>query len=94
VFYIDVAKVDRDVAHVAMAIHVFSSVCFMCFRHMFQEFHLDVAYTSVCFKCFWCFINILQVFLLDVAYVLQWPQICSSIFLGVFKCFRCTLQVF
>jgi hypothetical protein len=42
VFYIDVAKVDRDVAHVAM---VFSSVypqCFVCFRHMLQSFHLDV----------------------------------------------------
>jgi hypothetical protein len=34
VFYIDVAKVDRDVAHVTI---VFSSVClkcFICFRHM------------------------------------------------------------
>jgi hypothetical protein len=33
VFYIDVAKVDRDVAHVAMAIHVY-------FERMFQMFHL------------------------------------------------------
>jgi predicted DsbA family dithiol-disulfide isomerase len=43
VFYIDVAKVDRDVAHVAM---VFSSVCpkcFICFRRMLQAFHLNVA---------------------------------------------------
>ena len=42
-FYIDVAKVDRDVTHVAM---VFSSVCpkyFICFRRMLQVFHLDVA---------------------------------------------------
>ena len=29
----DVAKVDQDVAHVAMAIHV-------CFKCMFQKFHL------------------------------------------------------
>jgi hypothetical protein len=43
VFYIDVVKVDRDVAHVAM---VFSSVCpkyFICFRCMLQVFYLDVA---------------------------------------------------
>jgi len=33
VFYIDVAKIDRDVAHVAMTIHV-------CFKCMFQMFHL------------------------------------------------------
>ena len=43
VFYIDVAKIDRDVAHVAM---VFSSVgpkCFIFFRRMLQVFYLDVA---------------------------------------------------
>ena len=42
-FYIDIAKIDRDVAHVAM---VFSSVClkcFICFRYMLQVFHLDAA---------------------------------------------------
>ena len=42
-FYIDVAKVHRDVAHVAM---VFSSVCpkcFIYFRRMLQVFQLDVA---------------------------------------------------
>jgi hypothetical protein len=43
VFYINVAKEDRDVAHVAM---VFSSVCpkyFILFRRILQVFHLDVA---------------------------------------------------
>jgi bacterioferritin-associated ferredoxin len=43
VFYIDITKVDRDVAHVAM---VFSSVCpkcFICFRRVLQVFHLDFA---------------------------------------------------
>jgi hypothetical protein len=62
VFYIDVAKVDWDVAHVAMAIHVCFNVCckcFICFRRMLQVFHLDVvkidrdfAYICKCFKCF------------------------------------------
>jgi hypothetical protein len=33
VFHFDVAKVDRDVAHIAMAIHV-------CCKCMFQMFYL------------------------------------------------------
>jgi hypothetical protein len=72
VFYIDVVKVDCDVAYIAM---IFSGVCpncFMCYRHVLQMFHLDVTkedmnVTSVCFRCF---IRTLQVFYLDVAYVL------------------------
>jgi len=46
VFYIDVVKVDRDVVHVAMTIHV-------CFKCMFQMFDL---FSDVCCKCFiWMF---------------------------------------
>jgi hypothetical protein len=46
VLYIDVAKVDWDVAHVLMAIHV-------CFRCMFQVFHLFQIYvTSVLSGCY------------------------------------------
>jgi hypothetical protein len=44
--YIDVAKVDWDVAHVVMAITYVSSVCSKCFtcsRRMLQVFYLDVA---------------------------------------------------
>jgi hypothetical protein len=45
VFYIDVANIDRDVAHFAMAIHV-------CFKHMFQMFHMFQTYvTSVSSEC-------------------------------------------
>ena len=100
-FYINVAKVDLDVAHVTM---VFSSVrpkCFIYFGHMLQVFHLDVAtvywmlHIHVCFKCF---IHTLQVFYLDVAYVLQWLQTCFTGVLDVcckcFNCFRRMLQVF
>jgi hypothetical protein len=47
----DVAKVDRDVTYVAMAIHV-------CYKRLFQMFHLFVR-------------HILQVFYLDVANVLS-----------------------
>jgi hypothetical protein len=39
VFYIDVVKVDRDVAHVAMAIHI-------CFKCMFPMFYLFQTYVA------------------------------------------------
>jgi hypothetical protein len=42
-FYIDVAKVDRDVAHVAMVFLSVCPKCFIYFKHMLQVFHLDVA---------------------------------------------------
>jgi hypothetical protein len=45
VFYIDVVKVDRDVAHIVMVIHV-------CFQYMFQMFHLFQMYVaSVLSRC-------------------------------------------
>ena len=51
-FYIDVAKIDRDVAHVAMTIHV-------CFKYMFQMFHLFQMYvTSV-------YLDVVKVYLDD-----------------------------
>ena len=44
--YIDVAKVDRDVAHVVMAIYV-------CFKSMFQMFYLLQTYVaSVLSRCY------------------------------------------
>ena len=82
-FYIGVAKVDRDVAHVVVAIHV----CFICFRCMLQVFHrdvakvdLDVAYTcmlqayvsivsGISYVCCKCFIWIAKVDL--VLHILQ-----------------------
>jgi hypothetical protein len=96
VLYIDVAKIDQDVAHVVMAIHV-------CFKCMFQIFHLFQMYVassfskccksrsdcciymhaaSICFKCFQVFhTHVLQVFHLDVA------CICNG-FSNVFRRFR------
>jgi hypothetical protein len=40
----DVAKVDQDLAHVALAIHV-------CFKCMFQMFHLYQTYVASIFIC-------------------------------------------
>jgi hypothetical protein len=42
VFCIGVAKVDWNVVHVAMAMHV-------CFKCMFQMFHLYVTYVASVF---------------------------------------------
>ena len=56
-FHMDVAKVDYDVAYVAMAIHACCKSMFSMFhlflRRMLQAFYLDVAYVSrICCKCF------------------------------------------
>jgi hypothetical protein len=58
VFHMDVVKVDRDVAYVAIAIHVSCKHLFHVFHMFFQThivivFYLDVAYVSyICYKCF------------------------------------------
>jgi hypothetical protein len=75
-------KVDRDVAHVAMAIHI-------CFKCMFQMFHMffQTFVLNVSSRCCICFTCMLQVFYLDVVYV------CKS-FQALCKCFIRMLQMF
>jgi ABC-type glucose/galactose transport system permease subunit len=46
VFYLNVAKVDLNVAYVAMTIHACFK-CFICFRRMLQVFRLDVSKTNL-----------------------------------------------
>jgi hypothetical protein len=109
VFYIDVAKVDRDVAHVAMAIHI-------CFKCMFQMFYPFQTYSaSVSFGCcktrsgflyiyasvLGVFIRMLQVFYLDVCNGYTCFHVFSQCFASVsdvcckcFSCFGRMLQVF
>ena len=49
VFYMDVAKVDRDITRVASV----SEVCCKCFRDMWQASIQNVLSVSdVCYKCF------------------------------------------
>jgi hypothetical protein len=43
VFSLDIAKLDLDVAYVAMAMHA-------CFNCMFQLFHM---FSVACYKCFY-----------------------------------------
>ena len=91
-FYIGIAKVDRDVAHVQWLYMYVSGVCsncFICFRRMLQVFHLGVAKVdmNVAYTCmlkayvlsvFSCFKHMFKVFHLDVAYILQWLHTCFS----------------
>ena len=101
VLYIDIAKVDRDVAHVVMAIHVYFKCMFQIF-HLFQTnvasalsgccksrsrccIYIDVA--SICFKCF-------QVFHMYVCNCFIWMlHMFAIVFLQaiVSKCFICLL---
>ena len=72
VFHVDVAKVDQDVAYVAMAIHV-------CCKSLIQTFQLFQIYVSrVLSRCCICFTLMLQVFHPDVAYV---SHICCKYFI-------------
>jgi hypothetical protein len=89
-FHVNVAKVDRDVAYVAIVVHI-------CYKLMFPVF---IFFSNVCCKCVYfecciCFMLMLQVFYLDV-YIcfLQWFQV----FLGVFAsvsdaCFKCFIYL-
>jgi hypothetical protein len=67
VFYMDVAKVDRDVAYVAMVVHVCYKLLFPMFYLFFQTYvagafiyMLHMFHTYVC-KCFiWMLCMFLQ----------------------------------
>jgi hypothetical protein len=84
VFCIDVAKVDQDIAYVAMVIHV-------SYKRLFQMFHLFFSYA--CCKCYLDVPYIshicLQVFLCCICCAMTF-----QVFLGVFAsvldaCFNC-----
>jgi hypothetical protein len=88
VFHLDVAKVDRDVVHVAM---LYTSV----FECMFQIFHLffQTFIASVSSGCCICFTCMLQLFYLDVVYVSNGFQEFLNAFASVsavlYKCCKC-----
>jgi hypothetical protein len=106
VLYIDVAKVDRDIAHVVMDIHV-------CFKCMFQMFHLFQTYVasvlsgryksrygcciymhivSVCFKCFIrIFANISSGYCISLQLFSNVFRRFRKCFIYLFKCFICLL---
>jgi hypothetical protein len=85
-FRIDVAKVDRYIIYVAMAIHI-------CCKRLCQMFHLFQTYVASAF--IWmlriCHTYVCKCFCQDVVYALQWL---ISIFRCFHKCFRHMFQVF
>ena len=83
--YIDIPKVDRDVAHIVMAMHVCSK-CFICSRRMLQVFYLDVAYTCM-----------LQAYVSSVfrCFMRMFASVLSGCWFAiVFKCFQAFSQLF
>ena len=101
--YIDVAKVDRYVAHVVMAIHVRFKCMFQIF-HLFQTniasvlsgccIYMHVA--SICFKCFQLFYTYVYKYFIWMLHMFAMVFKCfSGVFVSVsnayFKCFICLL---
>jgi len=104
----DVAKVDRDVAHVEYV----ASVSDECFKYLFKMFHLFQTYVAsvliwmlhiFMFQMFHLFLSyfVASVFMLQVVSVLSVCCICCSVYARVasvcskiFCCFRRMLQVF
>jgi hypothetical protein len=93
VLHIDVAKVDQDIAYVAMVVYVCCKLLFPMFYLFFHTyvasvFYLDVAYVShVCCKCF---IRMLHTVCNDFQVFLQMFQMHVS---SVSSVFRRILQV-
>jgi hypothetical protein len=89
VFHTDVAKVDRDVAHVAMVVHT-------CCKLLVSMFHL--CFPEVCCKCVYLdvayvFTHRVQSVLSGYCVFLQWFQVFLGAFVSVLciKCFICFL---
>ena len=93
-FHADVAKVDRDVAYVAMVVHVCCKLLFLMFHLFFPHVrckcvYLDVAYVSYIYcKCFY----------LDVTYVCNCFSsafhVCfENISDACLKCFSCFANI-
>jgi hypothetical protein len=89
VLHLDVIKVDHDVTHVAMAIHVY-------FKCMFQMFHLffHTFIASASSGCCICLTRMLQLFYLDVAYVCNGFQEFSCAFASVSHALLQVFQLF
>jgi hypothetical protein len=98
VFHMNVAKVNQDVAYVAMAIRECCKSLLQMFhlflRRMLQAFYLDVAYvvsvlsgSCICLQPFQVFSDVLLVFQM---YVTSVSDVCCK----CFSCFGHILQVF
>jgi hypothetical protein len=62
VFYMDVAKVDRNVLYVAMVVQYVASVCSKYF----------ICFSNACCKCFYMFLQVFQMQALSVLFVFRY----------------------
>jgi hypothetical protein len=76
VFYMDVTKVDRDVAYVAMFERHVASVSGLCCKHLFKYF--------ICLQTY-----VTSVFYPDIVHV---SHICCKSMFECFNCFSLMLQ--
>jgi hypothetical protein len=89
-FYMDVTKVDRDVAYVAMFERHVASVSGSCCKHLFKIFHLfaDVCYKRFLSGCCTCFTHMLQ------EYVRMFQLFQSYVAISVlFRCCICFIHM-
>jgi hypothetical protein len=84
-FQVDLPKIDRDIAYVAMVVHVGRKLLFPMFLLFFLDICCKCVYLShICCMCVY----------LDVAYILQWlfqafPGVFTSVSDIRCKCFNC-----
>jgi hypothetical protein len=104
-FHLDVAKIDLGCCiRCNDNIRMLQAYVFKCFKHMFQVFHLDVAYVAMAihayFKYFTYFRHMLQVTSgccksrSGCCICLIWLYTCFKRIFQVFIFFRRILQVF
>jgi len=96
VFHIDVAKVDQDVAYVAMVIHVCCKRLFQMFHLFFQTYvvsvfigTLNMFHTNI-----ECFIWMLHMFLMAFQVFSVFLQVFQEHVSSVSSVFRRMLQIF
>jgi hypothetical protein len=80
VFHTHIAKVDRDIAHVVMVVHVCCKLLFLMFYLFFSDICCKCVYLNVAYV----FTHTIQVFYLNVVYI----------FIMVSNVFQMFLQVF
>ena len=76
-FHLDVAKVDRDVAHVAMARNIYMLQVYI---PKVSSIFLDVYCKHVYLNVAYIFTHMLKVFYMDVAYVCNGFQVFLQMF--------------
>jgi hypothetical protein len=86
VFQMDVAKVDRDVAHVVVVIHV------RC-KHLFQMVHM---FFQMYVACVFLWLHMFHTYVAIVlcGCCIYFAMTFSSVFMCFFKCFGLIFQVF